>query len=94
MNVATQSFLYTGGTLPETAPWGQAPPELNQHLEETMTFSRRDAVYRFVTQPLSGTTQLLVEYPEGSPVGQALQAFRRTGEVTWTPTQTTFFLVQ
>ena len=94
INTAIQSYIGAGNPMPPSGNWGEAPPELDEYIAETMTFSRRDAEYRFVTQPLSGTAQLWVEYPVGSPLGDALQKFRQTGVVTWTPTRTTFFLVQ
>lgn len=94
LTIATRSFLEAGGTLPATSDWGVAPSDLAPFLEEAMTFSFRDAEYRFVTQPLLGTAQLWVQYPAGSGLGDALQPFRRDGEVTWTPTRTTFYLAK
>ena len=92
--VATRSLLEAGGALPVTGDWGVAPAALTPYLQENMTFSFRDAVYRFVTQPALQTAQLWVEYPAGSGLGEALLSFRRTGEVSWTPTRTTFFLAK
>lgn len=94
LSVAVRSFVETGGAVPASEMWGVAPSSLGLFLEETMTFSFRDAEYRFVTQPAIGVAQLWVRYPEGSGLGAALEQFRRDGEVTWTPTQTTFLLVQ
>jgi prepilin-type N-terminal cleavage/methylation domain-containing protein len=94
LTVAVRSFTETGGALPATEAWGVAPSSLGPYLQENMSFSFRDAEYRFVTQPLIGVAQLWVRYPAGSGLGAALQQFRRAGEVTWTPTQTTFVLVQ
>ncbi len=94
LKLATLSYVQNGGTLPPTEDWNVAPPALNEFLEETMTFSFRDADYRFVTQPAIGAAQIWVEYPEGSGLGDALQRFRQTGEVTWTTTRTTFVLVK
>ena len=94
VGLAVNQFLQAGGTLPPTGNAGEVPTGLQEYLEETMTFSRRDAIYRLVTQPVSGTAQLWVDYPTGSPMGYALQAFREPGRVTWTPTRTTFFLIQ
>lgn len=92
--VATRSYLEDGGTLPSTEPWLTPPSALNEFLEETMPFTFRDAEYRFVTVPAIDRAVLWVRYPNGSGLGEALQRFRRTGEVTWTPTRTTFVLAQ
>lgn len=94
LSVATRSYLQNGGTLPPTEAWNVAPSALGEFLEETMTFSFRDAQYRFVTQPALDAAQLWVEYPVGSGLGEALERFRRPGEITWTPTRTTFVLVR
>lgn len=59
-----------------------------------MTFTFRDADYRLVTLPAIGVAELWVRYPEGSGLGEALQRYRRPGEVTWTPTRTTFLLAR
>lgn len=93
LSVATRSFLEAGGTLPPTADPGVPPIELNAYIEEHMTFTFRDATYRFVTQPAMGAAQLWVDYPATSGLGVALRRLRRTGMVTWTPTRTTFVLV-
>ena len=94
LTIAVRSFVETQGTVPATENWGVTPSTLSPYLEENMAFTFRDAEYRFVTQPLIGVAELWVRYPNGSPLGDALQRFRRTGEVTWTPTRTTFVLVQ
>ena len=94
LGMATHAFVQDGGTLPPTEDWNVAPSALNEFLEETMTFSFRDADYRFVTQPAIGAAQFWVEYPEGSGLGEALQRFRRPDEVTWTTTRTTFVLIK
>ena len=94
VNLAVNSLLGAGGVLPPSGAWAQAPAGLDPFLAEDMTFRQRDADYRFVSAPLSGTAQLQVRYSADSPLGMALQAFRNGGEVTWTPTQTTFFLVK
>jgi prepilin-type N-terminal cleavage/methylation domain-containing protein len=94
VTIGVRSFLTAGGTLPPTEDWGVTPAGLAPYLEENMAFAFRDAEYRFVTQPLIGVAQLWVRYPEGSGLGLALYNFRRPGEVTWTPTQTTFLLAQ
>ena len=92
--VAVRSFIESGGAIPASENWGVAPSSLGPYLEANMSFSFRDADYRFVTQPAIGVAQLWVRYPTGSGLGEALQRFRNGGEVTWTPTQTTFVLVQ
>ena len=94
LSVAARSYLENGGTLPSTEPWLTPPSALNEFLEETMPFSFRDAEYRFVTVPAIDNAQLWVRYPNGSGLGEALQRFRRPGQVTWTPTRTTFVLAQ
>lgn len=94
LTLAVRSFTAAGGTLPVSSEWGVAPTALSAYLEETMTFTFRGLDYRFVTQPDIGVAQLWVRYPEESGVGVALQRFRRPGEVTWTPTRTTFVLVK
>ncbi len=94
LSVAARSYLTDGGTLQASEAWNVPPSSLNEFLEETMTFQFRDAQYRFVTQPAIDAAQLWVEYPDGSGLGQALQRYRRPGEVTWTSTRTTFVLVK
>lgn len=92
LSVAVRSFVEAGGTLPASEAWGVAPSSLGPYLEETMTFVFRDVEYRFVTLPGVGVAELWVRYSAESGVGAALQRVRRPGEVTWTPTQTTFIL--
>ena len=94
LSLATRAFVEAGGTLPASSDWGLAPTGLSAYLEEAMTFTFRDVEYRFVTQPDIGVAQLWVAYAADSGVGEALQRFRRPGEVTWTPTRTTFVLVK
>ncbi len=94
LTLATRAFMAAGGTLPASSDWGMAPTGLSAFLEETMTFQFRDVEYRFVTQPDIGVAQLWVGYAAESGVGEALQSYRRPGEVTWTPTRTTFVLVK
>ena len=94
ISLSTRSFLEVGGTLPPSGPWGVAPAALAPYLEANMTFTFRDAEYRFVTVPALGRAELWVGYPAGSGLGNALQQFRRAGQVTWTPTRTTFSLAK
>lgn len=94
LTLAVRSFAAAGGTLPESSDWGVAPTGLAAYLEETMAFTFRDVEYRFVTEPDIGVAQLWVRYDPESGVGEALQRFRRPGEVTWTPTRTTFVLMK
>lgn len=94
LTLAVRSFIAAGGTLPASSEWAVPPTDLSPFLEETMAFTFRDLEYRFVTQPEVGIAQLWVEYPAESGLGEALQRFRRPGEVTWTPTRTTFVLVK
>jgi prepilin-type N-terminal cleavage/methylation domain-containing protein len=94
LTLAVRAFTAAGGTLPATSEWGVPPSGLSSYLEETMAFAFRDVQYRFVTQPDIGVAQLWVGYDAASGVGEALQRFRRPGEVTWTPTRTTFVLVK
>jgi prepilin-type N-terminal cleavage/methylation domain-containing protein len=94
LTLAVRAFLTAGGTLPQSSQWGEAPTGLSTFLEETMTFTYRDLEYRFVTQPNQGVAELWVRYDNDSGVGIALQRFRRPGEVTWTPTRTTFVLAK
>lgn len=92
--VAVRSYLEAGGAMPASEAWGVAPSSMGQYLEENLTFSFRDVEYRFVTLPAIDAAELWVRYPAESGVGAALIRFRRPGEVTWTPTQTTFVLVK
>ena len=94
LTLAVRAFTAAGGTLPASSEWGVTPTGLSSFLEETMSFTFRDVEYRFVTQPEIGVAQLWVGYEAESGIGQALQRFRRPGEVTWTPTRTTFVLVK
>ena len=94
LTLAVRSYQETSGTLPATEAWGVTPSSLGQYLDDSMAFTYRDAEYRFVTEPSIGLAELWVRYPEDSNLGAALQRFRRTGIVTWTPTQTTFVLAQ
>ena len=90
---ASRSFLDAGGTLPASGAWGVAPAGLGEYLEQTMSFTFRDARYRYVTQPELDAAQLWVDYPVGSPLGAALMSHRNGTTITWTPTRTTFILV-
>ncbi|NJD18163.1 MAG: prepilin-type N-terminal cleavage/methylation domain-containing protein [Gemmatimonadetes bacterium] len=94
LTLAVRAFMAAGGTLPASSDWGVAPTGLSSFLEETTAFTFRDVEYRFVTQPEIGVAQLWVGYDAASGIGEALQRFRRPGEVTWTPTRTTFILVK
>lgn len=94
LSLAVRSFLEGGGTLPATTDWGVSPTGLAPFLEEGMSFAFRDAEYRLVTLPGLGAAELWVRYPVGSGLGAALLRHRRPGEVTWTPTRTTFVLVR
>ncbi len=93
IEVATRSFVEAGGTLPPSGNWGEAPVALSAYLEEEMSFSYRDAEYRIVTLPASSQAELWVRYPEGSGLGGALLGHRNPPRITWTPTRTTFQLV-
>ena len=94
LSLSTRSFLEAGGILPASGTWGVAPTALAPYLEGTMTFTFRDAQYRFITVPALATAELWVGYPLGSGLGNALRRFRRLGQVTWTPTRTTFSLAK
>lgn len=94
IKVALQSYLESGGTLPRSSRWGQAPEGLEDHLPENMTFTHKTLDYRLTTQRRRGTAQLRVRYPRRSPIGEALKSHRRSGEVTWTARRTTFVLVR
>jgi prepilin-type N-terminal cleavage/methylation domain-containing protein len=94
LSLAVRAFTAGGGTLPPSGEWGVAPTGLSAYLDETMAFTFRDVQYRLVTQPDIGVAQLWIGYGEGSGIGEALQRFRRPGEVTWTPTRTTIVLVK
>lgn len=94
LSVMVRSYLETGAQLPPSEEWGVAPTSLGPYLDGGPAFSFRDVEYRFVTLPDLGVAQLWVRYAEGSGVGEALQRFRREGEVTWTPTQTTFVMAR
>jgi prepilin-type N-terminal cleavage/methylation domain-containing protein len=94
LTLAVRAFTAAGGTLPASSEWGVPPTGLSAYLEETMAFTFRDVEYRFITLPDIGVAQLWIGYPADSGIGEALQRFRRPGEVTWTPTRTTFVLVK
>lgn len=93
IEVAVRSFVEAGGSLPPSSPWGQAPTALDAFLPQEMTFTYRDAEFRFVTLPVLGKATLRVRYPVGSGLGEALLKHRRPPAITWTPTLTTFQLV-
>lgn len=94
IKVALRSYLESGGTLPRSRRWGQAPQGLEDHLPENMTFTHNTLDYRLTTQRRIGAAQLRVRYPRQSPIGEALKAHRRSGEVTWRAGRTTFFPVK
>lgn len=94
LTVAVRSAMEAGQPLPPSSDWGVPPPTLGGFLQENTTFTFRELEYRFVTLPEAGVAELWVRYPEGSGLGEALQRYRRPGEVTWTPTRTTFVLVR
>lgn len=94
IQIALQSHLESGGTMPRSSRWGQAPEGLEDHLPENMTFTHKNLDYRLTTQRRRGTAQLRVRYPRRSPIGEALKAHRRRGDVTWRARRTTFFLVK
>jgi prepilin-type N-terminal cleavage/methylation domain-containing protein len=94
LTLAVRAFVAAGGTLPKSSGWGESPTGLSAFLEETLVFTFRDVEYRLVTQPNIGGAELWVRYDKGSGVGEALQRFRRPGEVTWTPTRTTIVLAK
>lgn len=92
--LAVRSAVEAGHSLPPSSDWGVSPPTLGGFVAEGMSFHFREAEYRFVTLPDIGAAELWVRYPEGSGLGEALQRYRRPGEVTWTPTRTTFVLAR
>lgn len=93
LSLAVRQYLEAGNTLPAGNDWGEPPTGLGNFLQENMTFTFRDADFRFVTQPSIDDAQLWVRYPEGSGLGAALRTHRNGTTITWTPTRTTFFLV-
>lgn len=93
VSLAARQYLEEGDPLPESSDWGETPTGLGGYLPEKMPFTFRDADYRFVTQPSLDEAQLWVRYPEDSGLGSALKNHRNGTSVTWTPTRTTFFLV-
>lgn len=93
VSLAARQYLEEGSTLPPTADWG-VTPDLGEYLQEGFPFTFREADYRWVSQPSLDDAQLWVRYPEDSGLGAALQNHRNGTTVTWTPTRTTFFLVE
>lgn len=93
VSLAVRQHLEEGKTLPDGDDWGEPPTGLDEYLQENMTFTFRDAEYRFVTTPALDDAQLWVRYPEGSGLGAALLSHRNGTTITWTPTRTTFLLV-
>jgi len=93
LSLAVRQYLEVGNTLPAGGDWGESPTGLGDYFQENMTFTFRNAEYRFVTDPTAGDAQLWVRYPVGSGLGAALMTHRNGTTVTWTSTRTTFFLV-
>ena len=93
-NVETAVITYyeNTGLLPATTGWGVSPPELSDMIS-SLPFVYKDCDYRIITSGGSGTVRLRVRYPNGSPIGEALQAYQSPGKVVWTRTRTDFYLL-
>jgi prepilin-type N-terminal cleavage/methylation domain-containing protein len=85
------------GRLPRRARWGSIPPELVPYLDN-VSFTYKDLQYRLTTNTRRGRVDFLVRYPRNSPIGNALQRFRRpgkdSGSVTWSRRRTRFRLLE
>lgn len=93
LSLAARQHLEEGNDLPPTEDWGVFPTDLGRYVQANLPFTFRDAEYRFVSQPGLDDAQLWVRYPEESGIAQALKGHRGS-TVTWTPTRTTFFLME
>lgn len=94
LDLASRAYVQSGVPLPATGAPGEFPTVLAPYVDGEIDFRFRGTVYRYVTQPALETAQLWVDHPEGSAIAAALQEFRNRATVTWTPTRTTFFLLQ
>ena len=91
VTVAVRSYVEEKGTLPNSAPWGVSPPELQPYLSEAVAFTTNNITYRLVTAKAAGTTRLVVRYPNLDPIGVALKRFVGT-DITWTNTRLTVWI--
>lgn len=94
VTLAVRQAIEEGDTLPATSDWGVPPAGLEEYLQENMTFTFRDAEYRYVKLPVTGDAQFWVRYPLGSGTGSGLKAHRNGSSITWTPIMTTFALTE
>ena len=96
VRTAIFEFREATGNLPRSARWGVIPPDLAPYLNVQFTYEDLD--YRLVSNRRRGRVEFRVRYPRRSPVGAALQRFRRpgseSGSVTWTARQTRWRLLE
>jgi len=82
----------TNGTLPASTNWGQAPTDMGEYLPDGTPFSYKTTTYRLRSQAAQSTVRLEIRYPNGDPIGLALQRF--VGQnVTWTNTRLTVWIL-
>ena len=97
VRIAVFELREESGGLPQRARWGSVPRDLVPHLEN-VSFTYKDLEYRLTSNSRRGRVDFFVRYPRNSPVGNALQRFRRagrdSGSVTWSRTRTRFRLLE
>lgn len=92
VTMAVRSYMeVNNGAIPAGAAWGVVPPSLRPYLPDGMDFTYKSTTFRVVVQVARGTVRFQVRYPRNDPVGVALKRFVGA-DVTWTRTQTTFWL--
>ena len=92
IELGVQSHLEATGSLPASAGWAVLPPDLVPYLPDNMAWSYKHLNYRLRTNTRRGRVRVQVRYPRNDAIGEALKRFRRTGEVNWNRTTTTFIL--
>ena len=97
VRVAVFELREESGGLPRRARWGSVPRDLVPYLEN-VSFKYKDLEYRLTTNTRRGRVDFYVRYPRNSPIGNALQRFRRagrdSGSVTWSRRRTRFRLLE
>ena len=88
IRLAAVEYENESGRFPSNSGWRQMPPELEPYLGD-MDFTYKDLIYNLYS---GSRLTFVVIYPEGHPVGAALQRYRRpgvgVGSISWTPTKT------
>ncbi len=97
VRVAVFELREESGGFPRRAGWGSVPRDLVPHLDN-VSFTYKDLEYRLTTNSRRGRVDFSVRYPRNSPIGNALQHFRRagrdSGSVTWSRRRTRFRLLE